>query len=176
MSASASSDDPFAHLKQRAQERAQRTVERTRNTILRLQARSEKVTADSLKQASRELEPGFAGLSFQVIRRNAAAYALYREVADAFAVPAREKTASRRKRRRAGTRADERVPRAAYDPLESRSKKELVRRVRSLERELEAECQRHAALAYDKQALLARLLRTETDNVLLRAGQIHTDH
>ena len=50
--------------------------------------------------------------------------------------------------------------------------KELVRRVRSLELELEAERQRHAALAYDKQALLARFLRTEADNALLRAEQI----
>jgi hypothetical protein len=172
MSASPLSDDPFAHLKERAQERAQRTVERTRGAILMLQARDEKVTADSLKRASRELEPGFAGLSFQVIRRNPAAYALYREAADAFAAPARVKTTSRRKRRRAATRGG-RVPRAACDPLESRSKKELVRGIRSLEVAFEAERQRHAALAYDKQALLARLLRTETDNVLLRAEQTH---
>jgi hypothetical protein len=172
MNAPASADDPLAHLKQRTQERAQRTVERTRSAILTLlQARGEKVTADSLKQASRELEPGFAGLSFQVIRRNPAAYALYREAADAFATPAREKPASRRKRRRVATRAGRRVPRAAYDPLESRSKKELVRRVRSLELEIETERQRHAALAYDKQALLARFLRTEADNALLRAEQ-----
>src|SRR5215831_8270243 len=104
----------------------------------------EKVTADSVKQASRELEPGFAGLSFQVIRRNPAAYALYREAADAFAAPARVKTTSRRKRRRAATRGG-RVPRATYDPLESRSKKELVRRVRSLEVALDAERQQRAA-------------------------------
>jgi hypothetical protein len=171
MSPSPPSDDPFAHLKERAQERAQRTVERTRGAILTLQAREEKVTADSLRQASRELEPGFAGVSFQVIRRNPAAYALYREAAYAFVVPARDKTASRRKRRRTGTRAGGRMPRATYDPLESRSKKELVRRVRSLERELETERQRLASLAYDKQALLAQFLRTETDNVLLRAEQ-----
>jgi hypothetical protein len=36
---------------------------------------------------------------------------------------------------------------------------------------LEAERQRHAALAYDKQALMARLLQLETDNVMLRAEQ-----
>jgi hypothetical protein len=170
MSASQTSEDSFAHLKARAQERAQRTVERTRGAILALQARKEKVTADSLKQASRELEPGFAGLAFQVIRRNPAAYALYREAADAFAAPARVKTTFRKTRRRAATGGG-RVSRAAYDPLESRSKKELVRRIRSLEVTLEAERQRHASLAYDKQALLARLLRTETDNVLLRAEQ-----
>src|SRR5262249_54939234 len=53
-SASPPSDDPFAHLKERAQERAQPTVERTRSAILMLQAREKKVSADSLKQASRE--------------------------------------------------------------------------------------------------------------------------
>jgi hypothetical protein len=170
MSPSPPSDDPFAHLKERAQERAHRTVDRTRSAILMLQAREEKVTADSLRQASRELEPGFAGVSFQVIRRNPAAYALYREAADAFTSSARVQTTSRRKIRRAATRG-RRIPRAKYDPLESRSKKELVRRVRSLERELETERQRLASLAYDKQALLAQFLRTETDNVLLRAEQ-----
>ena len=30
---------------------------------------------------TRELEPGFAGLSFQMIRRNPRAYALYRDAA-----------------------------------------------------------------------------------------------
>jgi hypothetical protein len=170
MSAPPTSEDSFAHLKARAQERAQRTVERTRGAILALQAREEKVTADSLKQVSRELEPGFAGLSFQVIRRNPAAYALYREAADAFAGPARVKTTFRKTRRRAAAGGG-RVPRARYDPLQSRSKKELVRRIRSLEVTLEAERQRHAALAYDKQTLMARLLQTETDNVMLRAEQ-----
>jgi hypothetical protein len=34
-------------------------------------------------QVTRDLEPGFAELSFQVIRRNTRAYALYREAADA---------------------------------------------------------------------------------------------
>src|SRR4051812_38208785 len=101
MNASLSKDDPFAHLKERAQQRAQRTVERTRGAILMLRARAEKVTADSLKQASRELEPGFGGLSFQVIRRNPAAYALYSKAADAFAAPARVKTTFRKERRRA---------------------------------------------------------------------------
>ena len=175
MNAPASADDPFAHLKQRAQERARRTVERTRGAILALRTRGEKITAESLKHASRELEPGFAGLSFQVIRRNPTAYALYREAAEAFAAPARVATSPARKGRLAGTRSGRRVPRAAYDPLESRSKKELVRRVRSLELELEAERRRHAALAYDKQALLARLLRAEADNAPLRAEQTRPD-
>jgi hypothetical protein len=176
MNASLSKDDPYAHLKERAQQRARRTVERTRTAILMLQARTEKVTAESLKQASRELEPGFTGLSFQVIRRNADAYALYREAATAFAAPSRDESTSRRKRRRAGrTRRESRLTRSTYDPLESRRRKELVRRVRSLEQELEAERLRHAALAYDKQSLLARLLRAETDNVLLRNELTQTD-
>jgi len=76
--------DPFAHLKQRASERADRTVERIRVGVAALQATGRKITAESLKQVTRELEPGFSGLSFQVIRRNARAYAVYREAADAF--------------------------------------------------------------------------------------------
>ena len=176
MHASTPSDDRLAPLRQRAQERAQRTVERTRTAIQALLAQGTKVTAESIKQASRELEPGFTGLSFQVIRRNPAAYALYREADAAFLAPAREKASSSKQRRRARGRAGRRVPRAAYDALESRPKKQLVRRVRSLEHELEAERQRHAALAYDKQTLLARLLRVETDNVLLRAEQRQPDH
>jgi hypothetical protein len=79
--------DPFARLRQRANERADRTVERLRAGIAALQATGQKITAESLKQITRELEPGFAGLSFQVIRRNPRAYAVYREAADAFAVP-----------------------------------------------------------------------------------------
>jgi hypothetical protein len=175
MNAPASADDPFAHLKQRAQERARRTVERTRGAIRALRTRGEKITAEALERASRELEPGFAGLSFQVIRRNPTAYALYREAAEAFAAPAGETASPARTGRRPATRAGRRVPRAAYDPLESRGKKELVRRVRSLELELEAVRRRHAALAYDKQALLARLLRAEADNALLRAEQTRPD-
>ena len=80
--------DPFAHLKRQATERSKRTVERTNAGIAALRAGGQKITAESLKQATRELEPGFAGLSFQVIRRNPRAYALYREAADAFSAPA----------------------------------------------------------------------------------------
>jgi hypothetical protein len=140
-----------------------------------LQERAEKITADSLKQASRELEPGFGGLSFPVIRRNPAAYALYSEAADAFGGDARLKTTLKKKRRRATSRGG-RKPSATYDALESRSKKELVRRVRSLEVALEAERQLRAGLAYDKQVFLARLLRTETDNALLLAEQTQTQN
>src|SRR5260370_42128394 len=80
--------DPFAHLKQRAAERADRTVERLRAGIAALRSAEQKITAESLKQVTRELKPGFAGLSFQAIRRNPWAYALYRHAAAAFAVQA----------------------------------------------------------------------------------------
>src|SRR5438874_218183 len=70
ISDSALQRDPFAHLKRRASERADRTVERIRAGIAALRAARMKITAESLKHATREMEPGFAGLSFQVIRRN----------------------------------------------------------------------------------------------------------
>src|SRR6266852_1877524 len=54
--------DPFTHLKQRAAERADRTVERLRAGIATLRASEHKITAESLKRVTRELEPGFAGL------------------------------------------------------------------------------------------------------------------
>jgi Putative ATPase subunit of terminase (gpP-like) len=85
--------DPFAHLKRRAAERADRTVERLRAGIAALQEDGKKITAESLRQVTRDLEPGFAGLSFQAIRRNPRAYALYRESASAFtALPTPEKS------------------------------------------------------------------------------------
>ena len=45
-------------------------MERISAGIAALRVGSQKITTESLKQATRELEPGFAGLSFQVIRRN----------------------------------------------------------------------------------------------------------
>src|SRR6202011_5453798 len=128
--------DPFAHLKQRAAARADRTVERIRAGIAALTAAGQKISADSLRQVTRELEPGFAGLSFQVIRRNPRAYALYREAADAFSVPAANDEPPRSRRRR---RVRRRTPRSSYDPLQRFDKKELVQRVRSVEMELDAE-------------------------------------
>src|SRR5262245_43495551 len=95
-----STDDPFAHLKQRASERAHRTVERIEAGIEALQASRRRSTAESIKEVTRELEPGFAGLSFQVIRRNARAYARYRDAADAFAEPTKTDAKSRPRRRR----------------------------------------------------------------------------
>jgi hypothetical protein len=163
-----SSDDPFAHLKRRATERADRTVERIIVGIAALQASRRKITAESIKEVTRDLEPGFAGLSFQVIRRNARAYAVYREAADAFRTVAT--TASKqRSRRRRRTRSRAQEPHSSYDPLQRLEKRDLVLRIRNLERELEDERRLRAALAYDQQAVRAKLLRAETEIILLQA-------
>lgn len=158
--------DSFAHLKRQATERSERTVDRTRAGIAALRAGGQKITAESLKQVTRELEPDFAGLSFQVIRRNPRAYALYREAADAFAVP---RTGDEQPRPARCRRVRRRTPRASYDPLQRFDKKELIQRIRSLETDLEVERQRRGALAYDQQALLAKIIRLETEIVLLKA-------
>jgi hypothetical protein len=130
-----STDDPFAHLKQRASERADRTVQRVRTGIEALQASGRKITAESIKQVTRELEPGFSGLSFQVIRRNARAYALYREAADAFnAEPIGN--LKRRRRRRRRNRGSGQGPGPTYDPLQRFDKRDLVHRIRTLESEV----------------------------------------
>jgi hypothetical protein len=167
--------DPFAHLKRQATERSDRTVERTSAGIAALRAGGQKITAESLKQATRELESGFAGLSFQVIRRNPRAYALYREAADAFSEQAVADKQPRGRRRRRVRGADGRLRRSSYDPLQRLDKKELVQRIRSVEVELDVERQRRSALAYDQQALLARLIRLGTEIILLRAEASHTD-
>jgi hypothetical protein len=159
--------DPFAHLKRRAAERAERTLERVRAGIAALRAAGQKITAESLKQVTRELEPGFGGLSFQVIRRNPRAYALYREAADAFTESRPPPERHRRKQR--ARRAGRRSPHASYDPLQRLDKRDLVRRIRALEEELQAERHRRGALAYDQQALRAKLLRLETEIILLHA-------
>jgi hypothetical protein len=167
--------DPFARLRRQAAERSERTVERTSAGIAALRAGGQKITAESLKQATRELEPGFAGLSFQVIRRNPRAYALYRDAADAFTVQAvadNEQRARRRRRRRDTT---DRTPRSSYDPLQRFDKKELVQRIRSVEVELAAERHRCSALAYDQQALLTKMIRLETEIILLQAERSHPD-
>jgi hypothetical protein len=167
--------DLFAHPKQQASERADRTVERIRAGIAALKAAGHKITAESLKQVTRELEPGFAGLSFQVIRRNPRAYALYREAADAFATPAADDKQPRARRRRRRRGAGGRTPRSSYDPLQRFDKKELVQRIRSVEVELAAERQRRNALAYDQQALLAKMIGLETEIILLQAEKSHPD-
>src|SRR5260370_6401313 len=113
--------DPFAHLKQRAAERADRTLERLRAGIAALRAANQKITAESLKQVTRALEPGFAGLSFQVIRRNPRAYALYREAASAFSAPATSDDQRRGSRR--ARRGARRTPRSSYDQLQRLDKR-----------------------------------------------------
>jgi hypothetical protein len=160
------SADAFAHLKRQAAERSDRTVERTRAGIAALRARGQKITAETLKQATGELEPGFAGLSFQVIRRNPRAYALYHEAADAFSEQVVADEQPRPRRRRHSRR---RTPRSAYDPLQRLDKKVLIQRIRSVEAELETEREKRTALAYDQQALLAKMIRLETEIVLLQA-------
>ena len=167
--------DPFAHLKRQAAERSDRTVERISAGIAALRKDRRKITAESLKQATRELEPGFAGLSFQVIRRNPRAYALYREAADAFSVPAADDKQPRARRRRRLRGGGGRTPRSSYDPLQRFDKKELVQRIRLVEVELDAERQRRSALAYDQQALLAKMIRLETEIILLHAERSHPD-
>jgi len=160
--------DPFAHLKKRAAERADRTVERMRAGIAALRAADQKITAESLKQVTRELEPGFAGLSFQVIRRNPRAYELYREAASAFRAPATPDDQRRGKPRRA-RRGARRTPRSSYDQLQRLDKRDLVGRIRTLETELANERQQRGALAYDQQTLLTKIVRLETEIILLRA-------
>ncbi|MDQ6673434.1 MAG: hypothetical protein M3069_22275, partial [Chloroflexota bacterium] len=141
--------DPFAHLKQRAAERADRTVERLRAGIAALRAAEHKITAESLKQVTRELEPGFAGLSFQVIRRNPRAYQLYREAASAFSGSPTADDQPRGKRRRVRKSA-RRPPRTSYDPLQGLDKRDLVGRLRTLQQDLATERQQRGALAYDR--------------------------
>ena len=167
-------EDPFAHLKQRAAERAERTVDRLRAGIATLRATDQKITAESLKQVTRELEPGFAGLSFQVIRRNPRAYELYREAASAFSAPATPDDQPRGNRRRA-RRGTRRTPRSSYDPLQALDKHDLVGRIRTLEQDLRTERQQRGALAYDQQTLLARIVRLETEIVLLQADGSHPE-
>jgi hypothetical protein len=166
--------DPFAHLKQRAAERADRTVERLGAGIAALRAADKKITAESLKQVTRELEPGFAGLSFLVIRRNPRAYALYREAASTFTAPATPEDQRRGKPRRA-RRGARRTPRSSYDPLQGLDKRDLVRRIRMLGQNLTTERQQRGALAYDQQVQLAKILRLETEIILLQAEESHPE-
>ena len=59
--------------------------------------------------------------------------------------------------------------RHAVDQLQRLDNRDLVHRIRALERELETERRNRAALAYDQQALRAKLLRLETEIILLQA-------
>lgn len=51
-------------------------------------------------------------------------------------------------------------------PLDTR---DLVRRIRTLEQELQMERERRGALAYNQQALRAKLLRLEAEVILMKA-------
>lgn len=166
--------DPFAHLKRHARQQANRTVDRLKAAIAALHAANQRVTAETIQLATRDLEPGFAGMSFQVIRRNPRAYALYREAADAFNTPETSENKPRG-RQRPARRSSRRVPRSSYDPLQRLGKRDLIRRVRAVERELEAERQRTWALAYDQQALRAKILNLETEIILLHVERSRSD-
>jgi hypothetical protein len=120
------------------------------------------------------LEPGFAGLSFQVIRRNPRAYQLYREAASAFTGSATADDQPRGKRRRVRKSARP-TPRSSYDPLQGLDKRDLVGRIRTLQQDLATERQQRGALAYDQQTLLARIVRLETEIVLLQAEGSHPE-
>ena len=50
-----------------------------------------------------------------------------------------------------------------------------MRRIRALEQEVEAERKQRGALAYDQQALRAKLLRLETEIILLHADGSRAD-
>jgi len=166
--------DVFAHLRRRASERADRTVQRLTAGIAALQATGRKITAESIKQVTRDLEPGFSGLSFQVIRRNPRAYALYRDAADAFSAPPTPDRQQHKKRRRR-SRAPSLEPRSSYDPLQRLDKRDLVLRIRNLERELDTERHHRGALAYDQQVALSKVLRLETELLLMSAERSHSD-
>src|SRR5713226_1530834 len=64
-----------------------------------------------------------------------------------------------------------RPPRASYDPLQRLEKRDLVQRIRTLEQELEAERQRRGGLAYDQQAMRAKMFRLETEIILLQPAR-----
>ena len=85
----------------------------------------------------------------------------------------RRDDAVRRRRRHRG--AGGRTPRSSYDPLQRLDKKELVQRIRSVEAELDVERESRSALAYDQQALLAKMIRLETEIILLQSEKSHSD-
>ncbi len=128
--------DPFAHLKARASERSDRTVERLRAGVAALQASGRKITAESIKQIYTRTGARLLRPSFQVIRRNARAYALYRETADAFSAQPTPDGKQHRKRRRRAGRLLRQEPRSSYDLLQRLDKRDLALRIRNLEREL----------------------------------------
>ena len=125
-----------------------------------------KITAESLKQVTRELEPGFAGVSFQVIRRNPRAYALY--VRPPTPLPNhRHPTTSAASDdvRDVGLGEHRVLPMIRCSALTSATWCRGSERSRRPWRRSAGA----AALAYDQQALRAKLLRLETEIILLHA-------
>ena len=98
----------------------------------------------------------------------------YREAADAFTASTPPEDQQRKQRRRA-RRARRRTPHASYDLLQRLDKRDLVRRIRMLEQDLATERQQRGVLAYDQQALRARILRLETEIILLQAEGSHPE-
>ena len=95
------------------------------------------------------------------------------EAADAFSVPAADDAQPRakRRRRRRVPGAGGRTLHSSYDALQRFEKKELVRAFVQwrLNWTLGAERQKRSALAYDQQVLLAKMIRLETEIILLQA-------
>ena len=169
--------DPFAHLKQQAAERSDRTVERMSAGIAALRAGGQKITAESLKQATRELEPGFAGLSFQVIRRNPRAYALYREAADAFSVPAaddKQPRAKRRRRRRVEALTAERLARPTTRSSAS-TKRSWSSGFVQWRRNSTPSARDAAHSPTTSRRCSAKMIRLETEIILLHAEKSHPE-
>ena len=167
--------DPFAHLKQRAAERSDRTVERLRAGIAALRAADQKITAESLKQVTRELEPGFAGPQLPGdppeptrLRTLPRSRRRLQRTADTDRTATREATA-------AALEAPSLTPRSSYDPLQRLDKRDLVQRIRNLERELDIDRRLRGALAYDQQVALSKILRLETELLLMNAERSHPD-
>ena len=96
-------------------------------------------------------------------------------MADAFSAPPTPDGKQHRKRRRRAGRLLRQEPRSSYDPLQRLDKRDLALRIRNLERELDTERRLRGALAYDQQALRAKLLRLETEIVLLNAQSSPSD-
>ena len=116
------------------------------------------------------MEPGFAGLSFQVIRRNPRAYALYREAADAFTAPAVADEQPRAKRRGDGVLQALAAERLARPTTHSSASTKKSSSADSFSGDgTGRRAPKRSALAYDQQALLAKMIRLETEIILLQA-------
>jgi hypothetical protein len=92
----------------------------------------------------------------------------YRDAADAFSAKSTSETKEcKRGRRRAEDRAKN--PARHMTPYSGSTNGILCSAFEQMEGELDAEQRRRGALAYDQQALRARILRLETEIILIRA-------